>query len=159
MICPICKTNNTKNQDAEFCAQCGSDTYVHRLLQGVRAEMDINEEIKKVEQTVKKTSNLFMVFQAIPSILIFVCMVFGIFIGIRFLTFLDRVESLHASMSTKWSETSFEQLQQMNIIIKQELDLILDQRRENQALQAKIQTLTTQQSSTLSIFKDGDNAL
>ena len=102
----------------------------------------MKNEITKPEQELqKKTSRLFIIFQIVFSILLLVCAVFGIFVGMRFLTFLDRAESHRSSISNKWSETGFEQLQQMNSTIKQELDLILDQRRENQALQAKIEEL------------------
>jgi hypothetical protein len=145
LICPVCKTNNTKAQNTEFCVQCSSDLKVHRLLYGVREEMQMKNEITKLEQELpKKTSRLFIIFQTVPSIILLVCAVFGIFVGVRFLTFLDRVESHRSSISNKWSETGFEQLQQMNLTIKQELDLIMDQRRESQDLQAKIQELTNQ---------------
>jgi hypothetical protein len=145
LICPVCKTNNTKTQDTEFCVQCGSDLKVHRLLYEVRSGIQMKDEITKPKQGLqKKTSGLFIIFQTVPSIILLVCAVFGIFVGMRFLTFLDRMESHHSSISSKWFEIGFEQLQQMNLTIKQELDLILDQRRENQALQAKIQELSAQ---------------
>ena len=103
----------------------------------------MNDDVTPPEQAIsKKTSNLFILSQIIPSTLLLVCALFGIFVGVRFLSFIDRTESQRTSISAKWSETGFEQLQQMNTTIKQELDLILDQRRENMALQAKIQKLT-----------------
>jgi hypothetical protein len=118
---------------------------VHRLLYGVCEEMQMKNEITKQEQELpKKTSRLFIIFQAVPSIILLVCAVFGIFVGMRFLTFIDREESHRSSISNKWSEIGFEQLQQMNLTIKQELDLIMDQRRESQYLQGKIQELTNQ---------------
>ena len=143
MICPVCKTNNTI-QDTECCVQCGSDLKVHRLLGEVREGIHMKNEITKPEQGLQtKTSRLFIIFQTVPSIILLICAVFGIFVGMRFLTFLDRVES-HHTISSKWSEVALEQLQQMNLVIKQELGLILDQRRENQVLQAKIQELVAQ---------------
>jgi hypothetical protein len=145
LICPVCKTKNTKNQDTEvdYCVQCGSDLYVHCLLQGVREKMKMQNGITNMEQQLpSKTSGFLIVFQVLPSILILLCAVFAIFVGLRFLTFLDRAESHRNTLSNKWSETGFEQLQQMNSTIKQELELILDQRRENQALQARVQELT-----------------
>lgn len=81
------------------------------------------------------------VFQMIPSILLLMCTLFGIFIGMRFLTFLEQEETHRISISNKWTETGFEQLQQMNATIKQELDLITEQRHENQVLQYQIQEL------------------
>jgi hypothetical protein len=145
LICPVCKTNNTRVQNTEFCVQCGSDLKVHRLLYGVYEEMQMKNEItKQMQELPKKTSRLFIIFQTMPSIILLVCAVFGIFVGMRFLTFIDREESHRSSLSNKWSETGFEQLQQMNLTIKQELDLIMDQRRESQYLQGKIQELTNQ---------------
>jgi len=134
-----------KNQSIEFCVQCGSDLHIHRLLGGIREEILMKNELSKSEQTLpRQPSGLFIIFQIMPSILLLVCALLGIFVGMRFWTFLDHAESQRSSLSNKWSETGFEQLQQMNVTIKQELDLILDQRRENQALQAKVQELTAQ---------------
>ena len=147
MICPACKTNNTTHQDTEHCAQCGADIYVHRLLQGVREKIQMNDQSIKQEPLLpKKTSTLFILSQIIPSTLLMTLGLFGIYVGVHFLSFIDRSESQRASISSKWSETGFEQLQQMNATIKQELDLILDQRRENLALQAKVQALTLTQT-------------
>ena len=144
MICPACKTNNVTNPDTEFCVQCGSDIHLHRLLRVVREEMQMkNEAIRPEQETTKNKSSTLLAFQIIPSIVLLLCAVFGIFVGVRFLIFLEETESHRASISSKWSETGFEQLQQMNATIKQELDLILDQRRENLALQAKVQKLTS----------------
>ena len=123
--------------------QCGSDIQVHRLLQDVHEELEEvkmkNEIAATEEKSVKTSSRPFMVFQIIPSILLLICTVFGIFIGIRFLLFLEHAESRRVSISDKWSETGFEQLQQMNATIKQELDLILDQRREIQTLRSQLE--------------------
>ena len=102
-----------------------------------------NDSSKSEHESTRKASSLIIASQIIPSTLLLVCAVFGIFVGMRFLTYIEQLDSHRVSLSTKWSETGFEQLQQMNSTIKQELDLILDQRRENQALQAKIQQLTT----------------
>ena len=104
----------------------------------------MKDNVTKLEHAIpQKTSNLFILSQIIPSMLLLVCALFGIFVGLRFLSFIDRAQSHHTSISSKWSEIGFEQLQQMNTTIKQELDLILDQRQENQALQAKVHDLTT----------------
>ncbi|HBI21982.1 MAG TPA: hypothetical protein DDY37_05285 [Legionella sp.] len=142
MICPACKTNNT-NHHAECCVQCGADIQVHRLIQMVREEIHMkNDPVKPTQEAPKKASSLFIAAHIIPSVLLLVCAVFGIFVGMRFLAYIDRLDSHRVSISDKWSETGFEQLQQMNTTIKQALDLILDQRRENQVLQAKIEQLT-----------------
>ena len=103
----------------------------------------MKDDVKAVEHVLpQKTSNLVIVSQITPPILLLLCALFGIFVGLRFLSFIDRTESHRTSISAKWSETGFEQLQQMNTTIKQELDLIIEQRRENLALQEKIQELT-----------------
>ena len=120
----------------------------------------MKDEIKKVEKScLKKTSILFIAFQVIPATLLLVCVVFGIFFGMRFLTFLDLAESRRVTVSNNWSEIGFEQLQQMNAIIKGELDLILDQRLENKALQEKIKELTTEQQPAPSADKEAHHAL
>lgn len=97
----------------------------------------------------QKTAGVLAFFQIIPGITIFICAVFGIFVGLRFLTFIDheesrRIASTEDSIPGKWFLTGFEQLQQMNATIKEELDLILDQRRENQSLQEKVRHLTAE---------------
>ena len=141
MICPVCKTNNTKDQEDEGCVQCGSDLKVHRLLLAVREEIQMNNEEPSLEQAApKKLSSILIIVQIIPSILFLICTVFGIFVGMQFLTFLKHAEFRDISRSAK-SEIGIEQLQQMSSIIKQELNLIIDQRQENQVLQAKVQEL------------------
>lgn len=150
MICPACKTNNTHNQHTEHCVQCGADIHVHRLLQIVQEKIQMNNDVILPEQALpQRTSNLLLLSQIIPSTLLLICAVFGIFVGVRFLSVIDRSESHRTSISAKWSETGFEQLQQMNTTIQRELDLILEQRRENLALQAEVQTLT----KTISLSK------
>ena len=141
MICPVCKTNNTKDQEAEGRVQCGSDLKVHRLLLAVREEIQMNNEEPSLEQAAqKKLSSILIIVQIIPSILFLICTVFGIFVGMQFLIFLKHTEFRDISRSAK-SEMGIEQLQQMSSIIKQELNLIIDQRQENQVLQAKVQEL------------------
>lgn len=108
---------------------------VHRLLHQVQEGIPMKNETSK--------STLLPIIQTAPSIILLICALFGIFVGMRFITFLDHTEIHRTSISDKWSETGFEQLEQMNATIKQELDLILDQRRENQVLQEKIRQLTT----------------
>ncbi|OHE75718.1 MAG: hypothetical protein A3F67_00380 [Verrucomicrobia bacterium RIFCSPHIGHO2_12_FULL_41_10] len=111
---------------------------------------DQRDQRVNIEQTLKsppKISSVFVISQVLPSLLLLVCALFGIFVGIRFLTFIERTESHRSTLSAKWSETGFEQLQQMNATIKQELDLILDQRRENLLLQQKISKLTANRST------------
>lgn len=94
-----------------------------------------------------KASPVFVFSQLFPSLLLLIFTVFGLFVGLRFLSFIDKAESHRTTLSAQWSETGFEQLKQMNATIKLELDLILDQRRENSLLQAKIQEIT--QANTL----------
>ena len=106
-----------------------------------------NDPVKPVQEAPPKTSSLWIAAHIVPSALLLVCAAFGIFVGMRFLAYIDRLDSHRVSISEKWSETGFQQLQQMNATIKQELDLILDQRRENQVLQAKIEQLTAIQAS------------
>ena len=134
MICSVCKTNNTKHQEAEACVQCGSDLKVHRLLVAMREGIQMkNEELILEQETPKKLSSIFIIFQIIPSILFLICTVFGIFVGMQFLTSLERAEFRQISRSAKF-EMGFEQLQQMSSIIKQELNLIIEQRQENRKL-------------------------
>ena len=90
-----------------------------------------------------RTQTTLTFIQIMPPILLLICTLFGIYVGICFLQFLNHEQSNRSSITNKWSETGLEQLQQMNTIIKQELDLIIDQRQENKALQAKIDALTT----------------
>ena len=144
MICPACKTNNINHQDTQNCVQCGSDLYVHRLLHKI-SEAQVINEIEKGSQ--KKSNWLFIVWQVIvPIVFLMVFTTFSIFVGMRVLAF---IESSRIAVADKHSEIGVEQLQQMSITIKQELDLILDQRRENQALQTRIQELTAAASQNI----------
>ena len=136
MICPVCKKHNVP--DTDICAQCGSDIRVHQLLGIAREDLRMKEA--KSEYTAHK--NLTKIaFKIAPTIILLIGIFFIIFVGMRVLAFLDRLELQRSSVSSKWSETGFEQLQQMNSIIKQELDFIVDQRHENQELQAEVQKL------------------
>ncbi len=139
MICPACNTQNT-HQGADRCVQCGSDLNVHRKLSELRTGMQMqNEDLKEAKAT--KSFNILMIMQIILSSLFLVCTVFSMFVGMQFLAFLKRAELQNNFRSTHF-EIGYEQLQQMNSIIQKELDLIIDQRRENQALQAKVAELT-----------------
>lgn len=189
MKCPVCftfnsPTNNAQKQHDEYCVQCGSDLYVHCLLQEVCEEIEglqkqetqtrkqtlgtqtlgtqtqgieipetpetpeisMEEESSDVPkkeqmphlQDKRSTATFYIASQIIPSMLLIICTVFGIYIGIRFLNFIELSELHRASQSEKWSETGLDQLQQMNAVIKQTLELVKEQRQINQALQATI---------------------
>jgi hypothetical protein len=154
LICPVCKTKNTK-QDSEVCVQCGSDLHVHRLLYGVSEEIQVKDEKIDAEKIGrKKLCNFFTAFQMVPAFLLLIAVIFGICVGMRFLQFLERAELQRTSQANKWSETGYEQLQQMHSIINKELDVILDQRRENQALQVKIEELSAQIQTQAPIQKN-----
>lgn len=139
MICPVCKTNNTKS-DMQYCIQCGSDLYVHNLLNELGETIQMKNEI--IETASKKLNWLLIIGQIGSIVFLLGCAVFGIFVGIRFLTFIEHEEAYRISQANKRAEINYEQLQQMSYTIKQEFDLILEQRRENQILQTKIQELT-----------------
>jgi hypothetical protein len=138
VICPVCKTNN-KNQDLECCVQCGADLNVHRLLFSVTEGLHMQNEELQLYKDAKKLSRVFIVLQIIRLIALVICTVFGIFFGMQFLTFLGR--SPDYTYVSESFDKKFEQLQQMNSIIKQQIELIIDQRHENQALQAKLQVI------------------
>jgi len=168
VICPACQTNNAHHPEATACTQCGSDLYVHHLLQKIREEVQmqanvtvsspntvsamhvaaapsaVTEEVSSMKTTTpssSQTSRIDMIFQLLPTLFFLTCAVFGMFVGMRLLTFIEQETSQRTTLSNKWSEVGFEQLQQMNTTIKQELDLILDLRHENQMLIAKINEL------------------
>jgi hypothetical protein len=127
---------------------------MHRLLQGVREEMQMNNEVHHSEQPLpKKTPSLWIYFQIIPGILLLICAIGGIFVGMRILTVMDRTASRPSDVQS---------LPSINPILEKELDLIVDQHRENQLLQEKLQKLTDQmallQSQTLPADKtQGDH--
>lgn len=143
MICPVCKTNNAlnaKNTNTEFCVQCGADIYVHHLLREVQKDLKMKDEITKTEQQMpsKKTSGLFIALDSASSIVLIIVTVFALAAGFHFLTFLNHREYQRVSNSHQWSETGFEQLQEMNNTIKEELDLIMSEHKENQVLREKL---------------------
>ena len=145
MICPACHTNHAYEESTGSCVQCGSDLDVHKLLHAVVEEINMNKEVSTAERDrPSKTNNIAVISQFLPSTIMLLCALFAIYVGMQFLKIIDRVESHRTSLSAKWSETGFEQLQQMNATIKQELDLILDQRRENIALQAQVRILAAE---------------
>lgn len=153
MICPVCKTNNINHPDAQHCIQCGSDLHVHRLLHEIREEIQMKSEITKTEQELPiRLTWVFVVWQIAPAILLVVCAMFAIFVGMHFLSFIDREESYRIYVTEKRLEIGFDQLQQMSSTIKQELDLILDQRLENQGLQTRIQELTAALSKNAEVM-------
>lgn len=139
MICPACKTNNAENQQVEFCVQCGSDMQVHRLLQTVHKELEMQSS------STTKASTLLAILHTTPAVMLIICATFGIFVGLQFLTFLERTESRYLVKTAKFPDRELAQLQQMNTIIKQELDLIMEQNKDNKMLQAKIAELTASQ--------------
>lgn len=150
MICPACKTNNINHQDTQNCSQCGSDLYVHRLLRKISEAAVINEIANSKQESPKKSNWLFIVWQVIiPTVFLVVFATFGIFVEMRILAFIDYREAHRIAAADKRSEITIEQLQQMSTTIKQELDLILDQRRENQTLQTRIQELTAAASQNI----------
>lgn len=147
MICPVCHTKNIRDAHAECCIQCGSDLDVHRLLNIVGEDIQMNHKTTEHDSAPsKQNSKLFLFSQIIPSILLLILALFGLFIGMRFLDFLDKAERHKVSTSDKWSETGFQQLQLMNTIIKQELDLIIKQNNDNHALRTQMDALILQKS-------------
>ena len=99
----------------------------------------MKNELMKTEQILStKMSRLDLLFQLLPPAFFLGCAVFGVFVGMRLLAFIDKETPHQFSAPAQWSESGFEQLQQMNATIKQELDLIVDLRHENQALQEKM---------------------
>ena len=138
LICPVCSTNNQAN---EFCTQCGADLQVHHLLSAINEARPMECELGTVKQ---KTTCWLNFFQILPAVLLSVCTLFGIYVGMHFLMFLERAESQQSSVGIELAQISFTQVQQLNSIIKQELDLILEQHHENQNLQIKLEELTVQ---------------
>ena len=129
MICPACKTINPKNESTESCIQCGSDLLVHHLLSEVREEMLAKNEVVKLSeqsqrnqgnqddlvrgQSPQKSSRFLTLLQILPPTLLLICTLFGLFIGVRLLTFLEHKSATQLSVSDKWSEAGFEQLLQI----------------------------------------------
>jgi cell shape-determining protein MreC len=124
---------------------------VHSLIEETRKEMLAKNEktdfkIKAAQQEQpeqKKSPRFFMLFQIMPSALLLVCTLFVIFVGMRLLTMLEQKTVQQTSLADKWSEVGFEHLLQMNKSVQQGIDLIQEQREENQALRDEIAELTT----------------
>jgi len=149
LICPACKTNNAPHKNIEYCVQCGSDLHVHRLLQTMHEETRMNKTINPSKQDIhhpKKmqlATTFLVVMQTIVCLTLLTCTVFGIYVGIQFLNYIDNRESQQISAQEQWFQTGFQQLQQMNTTIKQELELIIDLHHENQVLQKEVRNLET----------------
>jgi hypothetical protein len=136
----------------ERCSQCNSDLHVHRLLQEVREGIQVRDLQGQSETILQSLSpvrgnqgyRFQVIFQTITTLSIVAGIIFCFYAGLRFLNFLDHEGSVpHTPVPAKWSESAITQLQQMNGIIKQELDIIVDQRNENRFLQGKLQAFNT----------------
>lgn len=126
MICPVCKAKSTDPAPAH-CQQCGADLHIHHMLNEIGAMLPpIDAPIPPEPEARQKFAWLLDIGQVGPTILLItVCTIFGLFLELRFLVDLKHHES-HQTLSA---------------IIQQELNLIQDLYRDNQVLQAKIQTL------------------
>ncbi len=107
--------------------------------------------------TLNKAPIRASLFQMAPSILLLMMAIFGMFIGFQFLTFLDHEKTHRTNTADKWADAGFEQLLQMNATIKQELDLIIDQRQENKHLRATIRDLATHATQSSASTTTQDN--
>lgn len=142
MICPVCNTNNIKQPDVESCSQCGADLKVYDLLYAVHNGVQMKiEQVNLSQEIQKKLSKIFIVFHVIAAILLLSCALFGIVVGMKLLSLLDQTRQV-ANIAK--SEIGLKEWQQLSNIIEQELNLIIEQRKENQYLQTKVQELTTE---------------
>ena len=139
MICPICGTNNSKTQgDIESCVQCGSDLNVHKLLAIIATEIKMKNAASKQQLAIDRANKSVILMQTIPTVLLLIGTLFGIFVGFKFLNFLD--DKLNQpNLKSSGCMIEIDQLQQMSSIVAKQLDLIVEQRKENQGLQAKVQ--------------------
>ena len=142
MICPVCKTNNAlnaKNPNAEFCVQCGSDIHIHHLLRDAEQEIKMQEDRAKQKQEMpgSKKMDVFISLDSLSSLFLMIAIVFMLAAGLHFFSFLSNRESQHPRPASGLAE-----LQTMNSIIKEELDLIVAERAENQALRTKLAAST-----------------
>lgn len=148
MICPVCKKHYNLEQRVQTCVQCGADLEVHHLLECVaqnikHGERPMTENTHAVPKVKPSIYPRFLeLFQIMPAILLLGCAAFGIYVGLRFLNIVERVELPHTKTTTQWSDAGFEQLRQMTATIKQELDLIMAQRDENLTLQNQVKQLS-----------------
>lgn len=109
-----------------------------------------NAAISVVQSHPKKSTSFLSILKICSSIALLLFAILGMVAGMRFLMYLDRLETYHVSAANKWSDTGFQQLQQMNGMLEKELNLILEQRQENLGLQKQIQEL---KASLLSLNK------
>jgi hypothetical protein len=141
VICPVCHTHNSAS-DPEACQQCGSDLWVHGRLQQLKKEMSMNTE---PSSTIR--SNVSCGMQILPifaSSLVLLGIGFGLFLGLRFLNLLDRVELTRTLLVDKWSETGLESWQQLQKLTQQAFEMVQEQNRENQALHVELRLLRQQ---------------
>jgi hypothetical protein len=122
--------------------QCGSDIQLHRLIHEMREPQQMNNEAMLLEQSKsKKTIGILMILKATSSSAILIFAIVGIFIGVRFLLYLNHLESYRVTTSTQWVEIGFEQLQRMNQMMEKELNLIIELREENLNLRKQVSAM------------------
>jgi len=86
--------------DALQCTQCRSDLKVHRLLQTCR------EKINTPKQNTSKENYLDIICQLLPTIFFLSCAVFGVYVGMRVLTFLHQFPLSNTTVSLPISNHS-----------------------------------------------------
>ena len=90
--------------------------------------------------TVEKRSNGISVFiQLLPALMILLCMIFVFYLGLQFYGKPENQAPVKPAPVNRVSDASLLELQQMSATIKEEFDLILDMRRENQELRQQLQ--------------------
>jgi hypothetical protein len=141
MICPVCQANNCKDPNLERCVQCGVDLEVHKLLAKIKEGVQMKPENLLNQEHQGKLSKILFITQVIPSILLLICSLFGIFVGFKFIGWLEQ-KDLNYKFNLIHSEMNGMELQQVISIIEKELNLIIEQKKENQDLRLKVNELT-----------------
>lgn len=90
--------------------------------------------------------SLLLISHVILTFFITVLVALSIFVGYRSFVSFNAHEAHRITVLSHWSETGSKERSELNKTIKQELDLIIAQRHENQRQRSKIKKLTTQLS-------------
>jgi hypothetical protein len=115
---------------------------VHGRLQQLKKEMRMNTE---TSPTVRSSFSCgVQILPILASSFVLLGIGFGLFLGLRFLNLLDRVELTRTLLVDKWSETGLESWQQLQKLTQQAFEMVQEQNRENQALHAEVRLLRQQ---------------
>ena len=132
--CPVCSTSVSPRMAS--CQQCGSDLVVHRLIDDLRKE---NTEMTNSDSIVQaaipaRTPTVWMWGLLVSNTLALVVVATAVSFGI----WLNMSKTVQASVTEDLAAKHSEQIRVMTGMLKDTLDMVVEQRKENLALRSQV---------------------